>query len=146
MTVVRAVRAVETRGIRQSVLRPHQPPEACEYPGDDEPDTLHVGAFEDERLVGVASLYRMSPDGEPLRAGDWRLRGMATLPALRGQGIGAALLDACVAHARARGGVRVWCNARTTAGAFYARLGFVRVGDAYDIPGIGPHWFMERAL
>lgn len=142
---LRPISAAETRPLRQRVLRPHQPSEALVYPGDDALDTLHVGAYVEGELIGVASLYREAPPGE-VDPCAWRLRGMAVQRESQGGGHGRALLEACLAHARAHGGARVWCNARTTASAFYARLGFVVQGDAFDLPGIGPHHVMVIAL
>jgi len=115
------------------------------YPGDDMPGVLHVAVVDGDEVVGVASL---SPEPHPAdpRAGDGRLRGMATAPAIRGAGHGAALIGACVAHARERRGTRIWCNARRPAEGFYVRQGFVVEGAPFDIPGIGPHVVMTRGL
>ena len=41
-------------------------------------------------------------------------------------------------EAEARG-TGIWCNARTTAVRFYARSGFRRTGEEFDMPAIGPH-------
>lgn len=144
-TEVRAIAAEQTRGLRQRVLRPHQPPEEMVYPGDDELETLHLGAYVDGQLVGVASLYRQAPPTEP-DPGARRLRGMAVSPALQGGGIGRALLEGCLAHARARGATRLWCNARAAAAGFYSRLGFQVQGEEFELPGIGPHLLMSRPL
>jgi ribosomal protein S18 acetylase RimI-like enzyme len=67
-------------------------------------------------------------------------------PERRRQGIGKALLDACVAWSEAHGGRTMWCNARVTAASFYEACGFAREGDAFDLPGIGPHYVMARPL
>lgn len=142
---LRAIAATDTRPLRQHVLRPHQAPEALVYPGDDAPDTLHVGAYLDGQQVGVASVLREAPPGESDPAA-WRLRGMAVLPGLQGAGRGRALLEACLAHARARGGALLWCYARTSAAGFYARLGFAAQGAEFELPGIGPHLVMSRRL
>jgi len=40
----------------------------------------------------------------------------------RGQGAGAAVLDALLAHALAAGAQRIWCNARTPARSLYERV------------------------
>lgn len=128
------------------MLRPHQPPEAAVYPGDEAPETLHLGLYVGGRQLGVASLYREPPpDAAPGDAG-WRLRGMAVDPASQGQGHGAALLRACLEHAAREGGTQVWCNARTTASGFYRSLGFSQRGVAFELPGIGLHHLMWRPL
>ena len=143
---VRLITAVATRPLRQRILRPGQAVHELVYPGDDDADSLHVGAFAGAALLGVASLYRQSPDGQPARATEWRLRGMAVVPEARRQGVGAALLAACERHARAHGGDRVWFNARVDALPFYVALGYAMVGEEYELPGIGPHRFAERRL
>jgi GNAT superfamily N-acetyltransferase len=71
---------------------------------------------------------------------------MATLPEVRGAGFGRALLDACVAAARENGAAILWCNARTSAADFYAKNGWRIVGAEFDIPTVGPHFRMSRAL
>lgn len=71
---------------------------------------------------------------------------MATKPELQGQGIGAKVLTTCLEHAKSRGGALMWCNARTTALAFYRRHGFETVGDEFETPGVGPHFVMVRPL
>ena len=32
-----------------------------------------------------------------------------------------------------------WCNARVTAFGFYEKMGFTILGEAFDIPNLGPH-------
>jgi predicted GNAT family N-acyltransferase len=146
--VITDLRPLDLRTIRQlrhDLLRPHQQPWEIVFDGDDEADTLHVGAFRDDVLVGIASVMRESPPGdEGSRA--WRLRGMATLPEARGQGYGGALLERCLRHALDRGGGLAWCTARVPAAGFYRRYGFESVGDVFDVAPMGPHIKMVRHL
>lgn len=158
--MIRPLEAADTLALRAAVLRPGIPPEALVYPGDDHADALHVGAFalgpdDAERLVGIATIYPEPPpdahrgalpdDAFPYGAA-FRLRGMATTPEVRGAGHGRALLEACFDHVRARGARYLWCNARVVALAFYQTMGLVPVGDEFDIPGVGPHYVMWRAV
>jgi len=144
--MIRPITAEETRPLRAAVLRPDQPPEALVYPGDDHPQSLHAGAFEGDRLVGIATVYPEPLPEEHRGAipggGAFRLRGMATLPEVRGAGYGRALLEACFEHIRTHGARVLWCNARVGALDFYERLGLETVGPEFDIPGIGPHYVM----
>ena len=146
MNPVRRITAAETRPLRRAILRPNQAEHELVYPGDDAAASLHVGWFDEAVLLGVASIYRMSPEGAPDDAGDWRLRGMAVVPEARRKGVGAALVAACEAHARAHGGTRMWFNARVDALPFYLALGYEPVGEVYELPGIGPHRFAARSL
>ena len=61
------------------------------------------------------------------------------VPAWRGQGVGAALLDALVALAGEVGHRRVALNAQTHAMPFYARCGFAPCGAEYEEAGIAHH-------
>jgi predicted GNAT family N-acyltransferase len=143
------IRTVDLRTIRQmrhDLLRPHQEPWEIVFDGDDDTDTLHVGAFDGDVLVGVASVMREAP---PFAEDDdraWRLRGMATVPEVRGQGYGGALLERCLTHAVDHGGDLAWCTARVPATGFYRRFGFESLGDTFEIPAVGPHVHMRRGL
>jgi hypothetical protein len=56
------------------------------------------------------------------------------------------VLEECFAVVRENGGRYLWCNARLVAVPFYERLGLEAVGPEFDIPGIGPHYVMWRAV
>jgi predicted GNAT family N-acyltransferase len=144
--LIRRVAAAEVRPLRHLVLRPNRPFSETVYAGDDDPASVHFGAFAGDRLVGIASLYREDrPGGDGSLAG-WRLRGMATEPSARGRGHGRDLLAACVEHVAACGGGELWCNARSPVVAFYRAAGFEVLGDEFHIPGIGPHFLMRRVV
>lgn len=137
---VRQIPLAQTRALRQALLRQH---ESVEQLAAGEPaDAYAVGAFDDGQAEPLAVGF-VSPDGPP---GSWRVRAMATAPQARRRGLGAAVLEQLVDHARANGAVRVWCNARTPARAFYERAGFHATSDEFEIPPIGPHFVMERRL
>ena len=144
--MIRAISAAETIPVRWPVLRPGFARETAVFDGDDSPGTLHFGAFDGEVLVGVASIYLAPFPARPDAAPAMQLRGMATLPEVRGAGFGTALLDACVAAAREKGAKLIWCNARSGAAKFYAQNGWQIVGEEFDIPTVGPHFRMWREL
>ena len=128
----------QTRPLRQAVLRPHQ---TLEEMTESEPaDVFAVGAFEGEEMIAVGLI---GPEGE---AGDWRVRGMATVPEMRGRGAGAAVLAALLDHAQEHAARRVWASVRVPARSLYERAGFVVVSDEFEPPHIGPHVIMSRAI
>jgi GNAT superfamily N-acetyltransferase len=142
---IREIRGEETRPLRQLVLRPDQKAEDLVYPGDDTPETYHAGVFIAGRLVSIATVYREAKPGEDSQ-NSWRLRGMATLPVYQGKGYGGALLTNCTEYIKSQGGSLLWCNAREKAVNFYKKSGFAIISDIFDIPGIGPHYVMEKQL
>ena len=140
--MIRAISAAETIAVRWPILRPGFPRETAVFDGDDAPGTRHFGAFDGDRLTGVASIYLAPFPAQPDVSPTFQLRGMATLPEVRGAGFGKALLNACVAAARECGAAIIWCNARTSAAEFYAKNGWQIVGGEFDIPTVGPHFRM----
>ena len=144
---VRPVPAADVWPIRHKVLRPGQPMEACTYPEDERPRARHFAALQEGRPVGAASVYHEDPPAQFAVPGleqgrAWRLRGMATLDEIRGTGAGSALARTALTHAALAGAATVWCNARTAVAGFYRKHGFRVLGQAFDLPGIGPHYFM----
>jgi GNAT superfamily N-acetyltransferase len=139
---VRRATGDEIRELRLSVLRP----DAARVPSayDLDPETVHIGAFDGDEVVGCASVFPDPYDGEPLA---WRLRGMAVDPTRQGQGIGRLVLDASVAVAEQAGARMLWANGRVTAMAFYQRLGWTAVGDVFAYgPAQLPHLVIKLRL
>ncbi|HEU0131684.1 MAG TPA: GNAT family N-acetyltransferase [Mycobacteriales bacterium] len=135
MPEIRVVGPADTAELRQRVLRPRWTVERMLAESDPVPG---IAVVEDGRVVACASVRPEPMPGDP-RDGDWRLRGMASDPDLRGRGYGALALAGALDHARERGGTRVWCNARTGALGFYEKHGFTVVGEEFVLPEGGPH-------
>ncbi len=143
---VLAVVAGAGQALRMSVLRPWQSPGEAMYAGESDPGTAHYAALgEDGAVLAVGSVMAEGHPRDP-QPGDWRVRGMATDPALRGRGLGKAVLAALEAHACDGGARRLWCNARTGARAFYEREGWSIEGEEFEIEEIGPHFVMSKTL
>ncbi len=87
--------------------------------------------------------------GEPIGTGrllpDGRIGRMAVLAAWRGLGVGGAILRLLLDAAREQGNAEVKLHAQTHALDFYARQGFVAVGDEFMEAGI-PHREMVLRL
>ncbi len=75
-----------------------------------------------------------------------RLRVMGTLPEVRGQGAGAALVARATEEVVKRGKSVLWCDAREVAFGFYERLGFDFMNEMYVLPDVGPHRTMALVL
>lgn len=137
MATIKPITATQTFPLRHAILRPNHTLEACQYDGDSAPTTLHLGAFIDDQLVGICSIYQNS-HCRLSNADNCQLRAMATIDAVRGQGIGLQLLTKAQAHARSLN-TNLWANARTTALGFYLQAGFEAAGEEFQIEDIGPH-------
>jgi len=129
--VVRRVTARQTHDLRRSVLRDGDPESVVVFPGDDDPGAIHLAAFDpaDDTMVGIATFFPSPFEGRPA----YQLRGMAVIPSLQGQGVGAQLLEAGVEAVRALGTVSLlWANGRDSALGFYERHGWKVVGDQFE--------------
>jgi predicted GNAT family N-acyltransferase len=102
-----------------------------------DPGALHVVAVDDGRLVGTCRL--LFDDGVA------RLGRMAVEPALRGKGIGAAILEAAERESRSAGARKIRLHAQTAARSVYERAGFEVQGEEFVEEGI-PHLTMEKGL
>ena len=131
------VEAADTYHLRRRVLL--VPPRPLALEGDELPGTFHLAAYDDDRMVGVAT-FTATDEGV-------QLRGMAVDPALQGTGVGRLLVEAGVERLRTAGVTRMWCNARDTAVPFYERLGWTATGPGFMHAESGlPHTPMELLL
>lgn len=100
------------------------------------PGTTLLATLDDAgttRPVGM-TVVTSSFDGPPSEAG---IYAVWVDPAARGRGVGDALIEAAVTHARHRGYQRVILNVgdfNKVAQALYARHGFVRTGHTTTLP------------
>jgi GNAT superfamily N-acetyltransferase len=124
---IRKISADEAQPLRAAILRPGVPFEASVYPLDYNAESMHMGAFEDNELVTVASIFHEPPPGEE-NPEAYRLRGMVTLPEKQRRGYGRAVLLRCIAHIARQHGTLLWCNARIDAVDFYRTLQFETEG------------------
>lgn len=142
--IVREITAAATIPLRHTVLRTNRPVADCNFPGDELPSTFHIGGFDGDQLVTIASVYVEQElqfrHFDP--AVQFRLRGMATAASHRGDGFGKAVVASCLNRAWESGCEIFWCNARTSASGFYARLGFEQIAEEFLIPGVGAHKVM----
>ncbi|WP_193366751.1 GNAT family N-acetyltransferase [Pelagibius marinus] len=148
----------ETFELRRAVLRPWLTPAeaAATYAGAGE--HFHVGALQGgpqgKRLVSTAGfMAEAQPDyAEDFGPEPWRLRGMASDPAVQGRGLGGRVLEFGIAElarrlaARGEDSAVVWCNGRTGAQTFYERHGFRPIGALFETPGTGPHYVFWRRV
>ena len=103
------------------------------------PAALEVDAYEREATFFLARL-----GGEPVATGRFRCKGsvlkferIATLPVVRGQGVGAALMRRMEEEgARLHPRYLQYMHAQASAFSFYERIGWVKVGEPFHEAGI----------
>ncbi|NEU08662.1 GNAT family N-acetyltransferase [Flavihumibacter sp. R14] len=123
--------------LRSRVLRDGKPFQECVFPGDELETTFHLADIQNNEAVCVATFHLHA---HPAFKGDaYQLRGMATAPESRGNGIGNQLLNFAIVYLRGLKTDYVWCNARKAAYSFYLGVGFEFISEEFEIAGIGPH-------
>jgi GNAT superfamily N-acetyltransferase len=144
------VDAETVRPMRRLVLRRAQPPEASNYPHDDDPATVHLGAYTPEgALIGIATLLRpedRNAGQPPYHLPGARFRGMAVATEWQRKGVGTHLLHEVRRLAKERGARELWANARVGAVSFYERHGMHVVSTPFEIPALGLHLVIAAAL
>src|SRR6185369_1145653 len=142
---IRNISILEARSIRREVLKPGRPESEVAYPGDESEVAQHLGIFEGDKLLGVATFLPEACPGQD-EAGAWRLRGMATVPSAQGRGLGSQLLLHGVERLSGQGATVIWCYGRTSARTFYERHGFRASGDEFALPHTGAHYLFTLRL
>ncbi|MDP9651972.1 GNAT family N-acetyltransferase [Paraburkholderia caledonica] len=125
------IRIAEALAFRDRILRANLPAGGSELRSDRKPDTLHLCALARNELVGITTIAREDLTHEQ-RKDVWRLCGMAVDAGWRGKGLGTALAERCIDHAKLAAGRMVWCSARESAVGFYRSIGFELFGEFYD--------------
>ena len=80
---IQQITGEQTHALRQQILRPHQNINEMEYPNDSWPESFHLGAISQNKIVGIVSLYPENQEALKNKE-SWRLRGMATDLELQG--------------------------------------------------------------
>jgi GNAT superfamily N-acetyltransferase len=128
---VRSIAAADTHPLRLSVLRDNSPTAVLVFDGDDEPTTLHLGAFQGDELVGIATFVDRPCSNTPDAKCAVQLRGMAVSTTVQSGGVGRVLLSTAIERLRADGVDVLWANARDAALGFYRGFGMTVGGDAF---------------
>lgn len=139
MIKIKNISAQETYEIRLAVLR-NNIDLPYKFKEDEFENTFHLGAFYNNKLVGIASFMRNRID--VVKGEQYQLRGMATLPEVRGMGAGRSLIEEAKRTLKAKDIDVLWCNARKEAVGFYKSLNFVTIGEEFEVQKVGPHFKM----
>lgn len=141
--MIKTISTEETYFIRKEVLRKGID-KPFKFEGDFDKHTFHLGAFKNDKLVGVATFMYISCN--LLKGLQFQLRGMATLVDVRGEGYGKFLVDKASELLKNKHIDILWCNAREVAVEFYKKNGFKIIGDSFEIDQIGKHYKMYKEL
>ncbi|MEW6982114.1 GNAT family N-acetyltransferase [Colwelliaceae bacterium 6471] len=132
---IRKISWQQTIPLRNSVLWPEKTAEYCHVDGDN--DALHFGAFINDKLVCVASVY--------LKLNKARLRKFATDTHYQNQGVGSKMIKHIIQSLKNIETSLFWCDARESALGFYKRFGMQQYGERFYKEEV-PYFKMEVSL
>ncbi len=135
----------ETYPIRHAILRAGKPLASCKFDGDDLGTTLHIGAYQNTNLVGVATLLN-AKNTELEDVVSYQLRGMAIREDQQGKGLGKKIINYAETILQEKHVLLLWMNARESAIPFYENCGYTKSGRIFDIQKVGPHVVMFKKL
>ncbi len=135
MLYIEQIRPELTWRLRQSVL--YSAKKLYQMEMDEDNNGYHFGAFQDNKLVAVVSLF--------LNGEDCQFRKFAVNNSTQHQGVGSALLQHITNFAIDESATRLWCNARTTAIGFYLKQGFNHTGKLFTKNGVN-YEILEKKL
>ncbi len=135
LTSIEQIRPEHTWQLRRDVLYPGMMKHEMEM--EEDADGMHFGAFKDNKLVGVVSLFHTGTE--------YQFRKLAVAAEMQNMGIGNSLLNQIIKQAMEDGGTRIWCNARIDALGFYLKAGFVKTGEPFSKNGID-YEIMEKVI
>ena len=143
MIQIKNIPVEKTYAVRHSVLRPHQSINDCQYDGDTDELTKHFGAYLEDELIGIVSIYK-SRIKHIDDKNCWQIRAMATVENIRKNGYASRLLKVAETYALKTGANYIWCNARISAMEFYKKHNYKIHGNEFNVEDIGPHYIMIK--
>ncbi len=141
---VQLISAAQTIDLRCRILRPGQPIENCQYIGDNDEHTFHLGVIVDAKIVSNGTFMKEKNKNFTESQLSYRLRGMATESEFQKQGFGKLIIESAVQELVNRNCDLLWFNARVSAEEFYRKMGFTALPEIFDIPLAGPHKVMYK--
>ncbi len=125
MISIEQIRPELTWRLRQQVLYPAQ--KLYEMELDEDNEGIHFGAFTEDKLVGIISLFQ--------HCTVFQFRKLAVLPDFQKMGIGNSLLSRVEEYVQSENGETIWCNARVSAIGFYLKSGYSHTGKLFSKNG-----------
>ncbi len=108
--------------LRREVMYPHKDIDFVKLPDDDK--GLHIGVFENEKLVSVMSIF--------LNGRDVQFRKLATKTDMQRKGYASALMKWLIDYAIDMKLERLWCNSRIEATDFYKKFGYKETNERFS--------------
>ncbi len=125
--------------LRWRILRkPWNEPRGSEV-DEQEEDSYHIMALDENRIAGIARLQFTEP-------GITQLRYMAVDELYQSQGIGRLIMTHMESYAKQQSALQLFLHARENALGFYQKLGYQTIGKSYLLFDQIQHYKMIKSL
>lgn len=144
MFEIKRIEAFETYPLRLKVLS-HNSIDDCKYKGDFKQNTLHIGAFKENEIIGVASFFCEKHKELPPQK-MYRLKGLAIDPNHQNQLRGQTLILFGENLLRQQDTEIIWCTTKISNIPYYHHLGFYESDYVFNHPNKGLHILMYKNI
>ena len=142
---IKIINSYELHDIRSKVLRNELDPKMCTFEGDTRINSIHIGAFNNNKILGGVSLIKNNCD-ENGEVGCFQLRGLCVYNEFQNHGIGTKIIHKIENIITEMNIKYVWMNARESAVKFYLNLGYTNSNKSKIIGNIGLHYMLYKYL
>jgi len=128
-----------TYPLRHGLLRKGMPLSSCYLDGDKNLETIHIGAYISEELIGIGSAFLKTCPQYSNKIGV-QLRAIAVIPKFQRQGIATKLIKHILKIIKTKiNPDYIWLNSRISANQLYLSNGFIPIGKPFNVKSIGIH-------
>ena len=142
---IKIINSYELHDIRSKVLRNGLDPKMCTFEGDTRINSIHIGAFNNNKILGGVSLIK-NICNENSEVDCFQLRGLCVYNEFQNYGIGTKIIHKIENIISEVNINYVWMNARESAVKFYLNLGYTNSNKSKIIGNIGLHYMLYKYL
>ena len=142
---IKIINSYELHDIRSKVLRNGLDPKMCTFGGDTKKSSIHIGAFNNNKILGGVSLIKNNCN-ENNEVDCFQLRGLCVYNEFQNYGIGTKIISKIENIISEKNIKYVWMNARESAVKFYLKLGYTNSNKSKIIGNIGLHYMLYKYL
>mgnify|MGYP001166655001 CR=1 FL=1 len=137
--IIKKIKAEKTFELRHPILRKGLPVNSCKFENDTNSKSLHLGAFEGNKLIGVISALPNKCNFFHKKKA-YQIRGLAVLEKYRRKGIASALIEKTEIILKEKYLIDlIWLNSRIIASELYLKNNYISYGEPFDIKISGTH-------
>ena len=142
---IKIINSYELHDIRSKVLRNGLDPKMCTFKGDTRKNSIHVAAFNKNKIVGGVSLIKNNCKINNEKE-CFQLRGLCVYDKFQNYGIGTKIINKIENIITEKNTKYVWMNARESALKFYLNIGYTNSNKTKIVGNIGLHYMLYKYL